>query len=120
MRAHLLVEPGLLLELLHGVDLAVEELGDADLRRDALRHARRTGDGADVALLPATRSPAALMPPIDEASRCAMCMPAGSPVPTYNPSALPISIMAALHRVTTSTAGVSNIGTPPTPMPTLG
>src|SRR5665647_3831112 len=54
MRAHLLVEPGLLLELLHGVDLDVEELGDADLRRDALRHARHTGDGADVELLPET------------------------------------------------------------------
>src|SRR5450756_42342 len=40
--------------MLHGVDLDVEELGDADLRRDALRHARHTGDGADVELLPET------------------------------------------------------------------
>ena len=46
-------------------------------------------------------------------------MPTGSPVPTYNPSALPIMIIAALQRVTTSGGGHSNIGTPPTPMPTL-
>ena len=46
------------------------------------------------------------MPPIDEASRCAMCMPAGSPVPTYKPSQPPISIIAAglLHDVPEDTA----------------
>ena len=68
----------------------------------------------------ATRSPAARMPPIDEANGCAMCMPVGSPVPTYNPSALPISIMAALRAGHDVDGGASNIGTPPTPMPTLG
>ena len=49
-----------------------------------------------------------------------MDIPVGSPVPTYKPSALPIMTIAALQRVTTSMGGISNIGTPPTPMPTLG
>ena len=49
-----------------------------------------------------------------------MLMPLGSPVPTYKPSALPIMTIAALQRVTTSAGGSSNIGTPPTPLPTLG
>ncbi len=57
---------------------------------------------------------------MDEASAWAMPMPLGSPVPTYNPSALPISTMAALARLTMSMGETSNIGTPPTPMPTLG
>ena len=42
------------------------------------------------------------MPPMDEAKAWAIPMPFGSPVPTYNPSALPISIIAALARLTMS------------------
>jgi hypothetical protein len=57
---------------------------------------------------------------MDEATACAIPMPCGSPVPTYNPSALPTSIMAALARLTMSMGETSNIGTPPTPLPTLG
>ena len=41
-------------------------------------------------------------------------------MPTYKPSALPTSIIAALARVTMSIGGTSKDGTPPTPMPTLG
>ena len=56
---------------------------------------------------------------MDEASAWLIDIPAGSPVPTYNPSTRPISTMAALQRVTASMGGVSQTGTPPTPMPTL-
>ena len=59
------------------------------------------------------------MPPIPEGKAWAMGIPKGSPEPTYNPSTRAISTIATEARVTMSTGGVSNMGTPPTPLPTL-
>ena len=59
------------------------------------------------------------MPPIPEAIEWVRDIPKGSPTPTYKPSTLAISTMATLARLRASIGGVSNIGVPPTPMPTL-
>jgi len=67
----------------------------------------------------ATRSPAVRMPPIPEAIICDRCIPKGSPTPIYNPSILPILASALDTRETVSNGGLSIMGTPPTPIPTL-
>ena len=67
----------------------------------------------------ATRSPAARIPPIPEASAWVTAIPRGSPTPTYSPSRLQSSTRALEAREVTSMGVWSWTVTPPTPIPML-
>ena len=54
-----------------------------------------------------------------EVTVCGIVTPAGSPVPTYNPSKRVISTIALDATETMSTGRVSQSGRPPTPIPML-
>jgi len=60
------------------------------------------------------------MPPIPAAMACEACIPSTSPTPVYKPSILRMSTMAREARETASCGGKAVMGTPQTPMPTLG